>query len=104
MSDPFETKRARMREEFFGKLFLLGGFLGAYFLRTHRGGSRPSSAQTLEHQCDNVVTMFAPKPSVAGPSALLRGALEPDDEDGLGKRLDNLQASFDTEPETPVSN
>jgi len=48
--------------------------------------------------------MFAPKPSVAGPSALLRGALEPDDKDGLGKRLDNLQASFDMEPETPVSN
>src|SRR5215211_4512776 len=28
MPDPFETKRAAMREEFFGKLFVLGGFLG----------------------------------------------------------------------------
>jgi nicotinic acid phosphoribosyltransferase len=28
MSDPFETRRAQMRDEFFGKLFLLGGFLG----------------------------------------------------------------------------
>src|SRR5947207_974568 len=28
MSDPFETKRAAMRDEFFGKLFLLGGFIG----------------------------------------------------------------------------
>ncbi|MBO0698460.1 MAG: hypothetical protein J2P46_08705 [Zavarzinella sp.] len=28
MSDPFEAKRAAMREEFFGKLFLLGGFIG----------------------------------------------------------------------------
>src|SRR5947207_5473757 len=28
MSDPFETKRAAMRDEFFGKLFLLGGWLG----------------------------------------------------------------------------
>jgi nicotinic acid phosphoribosyltransferase len=28
MSDPFEPKRAAMRDEFFGKLFLLGGFIG----------------------------------------------------------------------------
>jgi nicotinate phosphoribosyltransferase len=28
MSDPFAAKRAAMRDEFFGKLFLLGGFLG----------------------------------------------------------------------------
>src|SRR5215218_3755431 len=28
MSDPFEAKRAAMRDEFYGKLFLLGGFLG----------------------------------------------------------------------------
>jgi nicotinic acid phosphoribosyltransferase len=28
MSDLFETKRAAMRDEFFGKLFLLGGFVG----------------------------------------------------------------------------
>src|SRR5215211_5257374 len=28
MSDPFEAKRAAIREEFFAKLFLLGGFLG----------------------------------------------------------------------------
>jgi nicotinate phosphoribosyltransferase len=28
MSDEFEPKRAAMREEFFGKLFLLGGFIG----------------------------------------------------------------------------
>src|SRR5215213_1810675 len=28
MSDAFATKRAAMRDEFFGKLFLLGGFLG----------------------------------------------------------------------------
>jgi nicotinic acid phosphoribosyltransferase len=28
MSDPFAAKRAAMREEFFGKLFLLGGFIG----------------------------------------------------------------------------
>jgi nicotinic acid phosphoribosyltransferase len=28
MSDPFEAKRAAMRDEFFAKLFLLGGFLG----------------------------------------------------------------------------
>jgi nicotinic acid phosphoribosyltransferase len=28
MSDPFEPKRAAMREEFFSKLFLLGGFIG----------------------------------------------------------------------------
>src|SRR5436309_5584832 len=27
-SDPFAAKRAAMREEFFGKLFLLGGWLG----------------------------------------------------------------------------
>src|ERR1700694_5406663 len=27
-SDPFAAKRAAMREEFFAKLFLLGGFLG----------------------------------------------------------------------------
>src|SRR5437588_8371496 len=26
--DPFAAKRAAMREEFFGKLFLLGGFIG----------------------------------------------------------------------------
>jgi nicotinic acid phosphoribosyltransferase len=29
MPDPFAAKRAAMREEFFGKLFLLGGFIGA---------------------------------------------------------------------------
>jgi nicotinate phosphoribosyltransferase len=28
MSDPFAAKRAAMRDEFFGKLFLLGGFIG----------------------------------------------------------------------------
>jgi nicotinate phosphoribosyltransferase len=28
MTDPFEAKRATMRDEFFGKLFLLGGFVG----------------------------------------------------------------------------
>src|SRR5215218_11517843 len=28
MPDPFETKRAAMREEFFSKLFVLGGFVG----------------------------------------------------------------------------
>jgi nicotinic acid phosphoribosyltransferase len=28
MSDPFEQKRAAMRDEFFAKLFLLGGFIG----------------------------------------------------------------------------
>jgi nicotinate phosphoribosyltransferase len=28
-NDPFAAKRAAMREEFFGKLFLLGGFMGA---------------------------------------------------------------------------
>src|SRR6476619_4859375 len=28
MSDEFEPKRAAMREEFFDKLFLLGGFIG----------------------------------------------------------------------------
>src|SRR3954447_8717374 len=28
MSDEFEPKRAAMRDEFFGKLFLLGGFIG----------------------------------------------------------------------------
>src|SRR5688572_27517757 len=29
MSDEFEAKRAAMRDEFFGKLFVLGGFIGA---------------------------------------------------------------------------
>src|SRR5438876_9338319 len=28
-ADPFAAKRAAMREEFFGKLFVLGGWLGA---------------------------------------------------------------------------
>src|SRR5262245_40855182 len=28
MSDPFEPKRVAMRDEFFAKLFLLGGFIG----------------------------------------------------------------------------
>src|SRR4051795_10644169 len=28
MTDEFEPKRAAMRDEFFGKLFLLGGFIG----------------------------------------------------------------------------
>src|SRR5262245_36684009 len=28
MTDEFDAKRAAMREEFFGKLFLLGGFIG----------------------------------------------------------------------------
>jgi nicotinate phosphoribosyltransferase len=28
-TDPFATKRAAMREEFFAKLFMLGGFIGA---------------------------------------------------------------------------
>src|SRR5947208_13020681 len=28
MTDEFEAKRAAMRDEFFGKLFLLGGFIG----------------------------------------------------------------------------
>src|SRR5262245_32663377 len=27
--DPFAERRAAMREEFFGKLFILGGFIGA---------------------------------------------------------------------------
>src|ERR671923_1659568 len=28
MTDPFAAKRAAMRDEFFGKLFVLGGFIG----------------------------------------------------------------------------
>ena len=28
-TDPFAAKRTAMREEFFGKLFVLGGFIGA---------------------------------------------------------------------------
>ena len=57
-NDPFAAKRAAMREEFFGKLFLLGGWLGA--------------TDTYKR------TMWAAVPDIA----VARAGLHPDDAQG----------------------
>src|SRR5688572_6615042 len=68
MSDPFAAKRAAMRDEFFGKLFLLGGL--------------PGGTDTYKR------TMWAAVPDVAvlraGYSLTMRKGLP---EEGAGSRL-----------------